>query len=106
MATSNLLEMKNITKIFSGNKALNDVSFDLKKGEIHSLVGENGAGKSTLIKILGGVYFPEKGEITIDSEKKKFTGSKDSLNAGVGIIYQEFNLVPTLSIAENIYLGK
>lgn len=106
MATSNLLEMKNITKIFSGNKALNDVSFDLKKGEIHSLVGENGAGKSTLIKILGGVYFPEKGEITIDGEKKKFTGSKDSLNAGVGIIYQEFNLVPTLSIAENIYLGK
>ena len=101
-----LLSMSHITKIFTGNRVLQDVSFTLEAGTIHALIGENGAGKSTLMKILGGVYFQEEGEICIEGCRQQFTKAKDALTAGVGIIYQEFNLVPTLSIAENIYLGK
>ena len=101
-----LLSMSHITKIFTGNRVLQDVSFTLEAGTIHALIGENGAGKSTLMKILGGVYFQEEGEICIEGRRQQFTKAKDALTAGVGIIYQEFNLVPTLSIAENIYLGK
>ena len=82
------------------------MSLTLEAGTIHALIGENGAGKSTLMKILGGVYFQEEGEICIEGRRQQFTKAKDALTAGVGIIYQEFNLVPTLSIAENIYLGK
>lgn len=106
MDTNSLLKMNNINKEFSGVRALNDVSFDLSPGEIHGLVGENGAGKSTLIKVLGGVYMPDTGEVFINGEKMNYANAKDSLKKGVGVIYQEFNLVPTLSIAENIYLGK
>ena len=106
MDTNSLLNMNNISKEFSGVRALDNVSFDLRAGEVHGLVGENGAGKSTLIKVLGGVYMPESGEIFINGEKMNFVSANDSLKNGIGIIYQEFNLVPTLSIAENIYLGK
>lgn len=101
-----LLKMSHISKIFAGNYVLQDVDFTLEAGTIHALIGENGAGKSTLMKVLGGVYFQEEGEVYIEGAKQQFAGAKDSLKAGVGIIYQEFNLVPTLSIAENIYLGK
>lgn len=103
---STLLNMNSITKEFSGFKALNKVSFDLQAGEIHALVGENGAGKSTLIKVLGGVHKPEGGEIYINGEKKQFSNAEESLQNGIGIIYQEFNLVPAMCIAENIYLGR
>jgi len=106
MDKNSLLNMNSISKEFSGVRALDDVSFDLRAGEVHGLVGENGAGKSTLIKVLGGVYMPDSGEIFINGEKMNFASANDSLKNGVGIIYQEFNLVPTLSIAENIYLGK
>jgi len=106
MTANSLLNMNHIIKEFSGVRALDDVSFDLNPGEVHALVGENGAGKSTLIKVLGGVYMPDAGEIFINGERMNFANAKDSLNNGVGIIYQEFNLVPTLCIAENIYLGK
>ena len=101
-----ILQMNHIIKEFSGVRVLKDVSFDLKAGEVHALIGENGAGKSTLIKVLGGVYFQENGDVVIDGQIQKFPCAQDSIKAGVGIIYQEFNLVPTLSIAENIFLGK
>lgn len=101
-----ILEMNNITKRFPGVTALDSVSFNLKAGEIHALVGENGAGKSTLMKILGGIYQPDEGEIFLNGEKVSLKCSKDALEKKISIIHQELNLVPTLSIAENMFLGK
>lgn len=106
MYEETVLKMKGISKTFPGVVALNNVDFDLNKGEIHALVGENGAGKSTLMKILGGVYIPDKGQIEIKGKQVKISRPQDSLNNKVGIIYQEFNLVPSLSIAENLFVGK
>src|SRR5437667_1247679 len=105
--TSPLLDMRSITKSFPGVKALDGVSLDLNKGEIHALVGENGAGKSTLIKILAGVYpHPEYGgEITLDGSARHFANVRDAENAGIAVIYQELSLVKDLSVAENICLG-
>ena len=106
--TDPLLEMKGITKSFPGVKALDGVSFDLNKSEIHALVGENGAGKSTLIKILAGVYpHPEYGgEITLDGTARRFANVRESENAGIAVIYQELSLVKDLGVAENIFLGR
>lgn len=98
------VEVKNITKTFPGVKALSDVSLSITKGEVHAIVGENGAGKSTLMKILGGLYSADTGEIFIDGVKKDIRSINDSLNAGVSVIYQEFNLMPELTVAENIYI--
>src|SRR6058998_1541776 len=105
---SPLLQMSEITKSFPGVRALDGVSFDLNKGEIHALVGENGAGKSTLIKILAGVYpHPEYGgEIILDSSKRRFGNVRDAEKAGIAVIYQELSLVKDLSVAENIFLGR
>jgi ABC-type sugar transport system ATPase subunit len=102
-----ILEMKNITKKFPGVIALNNVNLKVKKGEIHSIVGENGAGKSTLMKILSGVYPSHSydGEILINGQKQEFANIKDSENVGIEIIYQELALVKMLSIEENIFLG-
>ena len=102
-----LLEMKGITKEFPGVKALNDVSFKVKEGEVHCLVGENGAGKSTLMKVLSGVYpyGDYTGEILLNGELQKFHRINDSESAGIAIIYQELALIPELSIYENIFLG-
>ncbi len=100
------ISMKNITKRFPGVTALDDVSFDVMAGEIHALVGENGAGKSTLMKILGGVYTPDSGHIEINGQKTVFRSPIDSLAKKISVIYQEFNLVPTLTIGDNIFLGK
>ncbi|QAA31905.1 multiple monosaccharide ABC transporter ATP-binding protein [Clostridium manihotivorum] len=102
-----LLEMKNIVKTFPGVKALNNVNLKVKKGEIHSLVGENGAGKSTLMKVLSGVY-PHgtyEGDILFDGKVCSFASIKESEKLGIVIIHQELALIPYLSIAENIYLG-
>ena len=93
-----VLNMRGITKRFPGVLALDHVDFDLRKGEIHALVGENGAGKSTLMKVLGGVYRPEEGEIEIGGRQVTITCPHDSLQNKVGVIYQEFNLVKTLDI--------
>ncbi len=106
MSGETVLCMKKIGKIFPGVRALRSVDFDLRRGEVHGLVGENGAGKSTLMKVLGGVYQPEEGSIEIDGRPAQIRGPGDSIRAGVSVIYQEFNLVPTLSVAENIFLGK
>lgn len=102
------LEMKNITKEFPGVKALNDVTFSVRKGEVHALCGENGAGKSTLMKVLSGLY-PSgtfSGEILIDGQSKQFHRIKEAEEAGIAIIYQELALAKNLSIGENLFLGK
>ncbi len=101
-----LLEMRNITKTFPGVKALNDVSFEVKEGEIHCLVGENGAGKSTLMKVLSGVYPHGEytGQIFIHGEEQVFRSIRDSEKAGIAIIYQELALFPDLTVYENIFL--
>lgn len=102
-----LLEMREITKTFPGVRALDNVSFSVKEGEIHALVGENGAGKSTLMKVLSGVY-PHgdyQGEIVYNGENMTFGGISDSERHGIIIIHQELALIPLLSIAENIFLG-
>ncbi|MEX1377519.1 MAG: multiple monosaccharide ABC transporter ATP-binding protein [Eubacteriales bacterium] len=102
-----ILEMKNITKIFPGVKALDNVSFQVKKNHIHALVGENGAGKSTLMNILSGVY-PHgtyEGDIIVEGEVCNFKGIADSEAKQIAIIHQELALIPSLSIAENVFLG-
>ena len=102
-----ILEMRNITKIFPGVRALSDVSFRVARGEIHCLVGENGAGKSTLMKVLSGVY-PHgsyEGEILLSGTPQRFRGIADSERAGIGIIYQELALVPDMTVYDNILLG-
>ncbi|NLF29216.1 MAG: sugar ABC transporter ATP-binding protein, partial [Clostridiales bacterium] len=101
-----ILEVRNICKEFPGVKALEDVSFDLKRGEVHILLGENGAGKSTLMKVLTGVYHPEKGEIFLNGREVRFETPRDAQIARIAIIFQEFNLAPNLTVAQNIYLGR
>ena len=101
-----LLEMKKITKSFPGVKALTDVDFQLKAGEVHALLGENGAGKSTLIKVLGGIYIAEKGEIFIDGQPVEIQNVADARANGISIIHQELVLVPHMTVYENIFLGR
>ena len=101
-----LLEMKGICKSFPGVQALQNVDFNLKSGEIHALLGENGAGKSTLIKVLGGIYPPEAGRICIDGKEVSITGVNSAKACGISIIHQELVLVPHMTIAENIFLGR
>ena len=101
-----LLEMKNICKSFPGVKALQKVDFQLKAGEIHALLGENGAGKSTLIKVLGGIYHPEEGQIWIDGKEVSITSVNSARDNGISIIHQELVLVPHMTVAENIFLGR
>jgi putative multiple sugar transport system ATP-binding protein len=102
-----ILEMKNITKVFPGVKALDNVNFSVKRNTIHALVGENGAGKSTLINILGGVYTAGTydGQIILNGEECHFRGIHSSEKKGISVIHQELALVPYLSIAENIFMG-
>ncbi len=98
--------MKKITKTFPGVKALSEVDFDLKEGEVHALLGENGAGKSTLIKVLGGIYHADSGEIEIEDKAVKINSVQDAEANGIAIIHQELVLVPYMSVAENIFLGR
>ncbi len=100
-----LIAMKGVIKEFPGVRALDGVDFTLEAGEVHVLFGENGAGKSTLISILSGVYHPTEGTITKYGEQVKFNSVHDASNAGVGTVFQEFSLVSTLRVYENIYLG-
>jgi inositol transport system ATP-binding protein len=101
-----LVEMKNITKVFPGVRALDDVSFDLYSGETHVLMGENGAGKSTLMKVLNGTYTPTSGEILLDGEKVNIANQREALSRGISMIYQELNPIPHMTVAENIFLGR
>src|SRR5690606_31860018 len=100
-----VLELKNITKEFPGVKALDNVQFTLKKGEIHALMGENGAGKSTFIKVITGVHTPDEGEIFLNGEKVEIKNPKDALRMGIAAIYQHVTNYPDLSVTENIFMG-
>ncbi len=105
--SDNILELRGICKSFPGVKALDDVSFNIQRGTVHALVGENGAGKSTLIKVLAGIYQPEKGEIDFDGKKRScFKTPSESQAAGISVVHQEIKLSETLSVAENVFLGK
>lgn len=101
-----LLAIQGVRKAFGAAQVLDDVSLDLALGEVHALVGANGAGKSTLIKILAGAYTRDAGEILIDGQPAALASPRDAIRAGVGVIYQEFNLVPELTVAENLLLGE
>ncbi|MFD3620380.1 sugar ABC transporter ATP-binding protein [Streptomyces sp. NPDC058676] len=101
-----LLRIEGIRKVFPGVIALDGVDFDLRRGEVHVLLGENGAGKSTLIKMLSGAYTPDAGRILAGGEEVRIHGAQDSERLGIATIYQEFNLVPDLTVAENIFLGR
>ncbi len=101
-----ILTARGITKLFPGVTALDNVDFDLKKGEVHILVGENGAGKSTLAKVLLGAYIPESGEIQIDGQPVLLKSAKDGLANGIAAVYQEFTLVPYLNVSQNIFLNR
>ena len=101
-----VLQAVKITKQFSGVRALNGVDFDLLPGEVHALMGENGAGKSTLINIISGLIHPTSGSILLDGRPVQLNSSLDAKRAGISTITQEFNLVPQLTVAENIFLGR
>jgi ribose transport system ATP-binding protein len=100
------LEMRHISKNFGGVRALRDVSLVAPAGEVHAICGENGAGKSTLMKILAGAIVDYEGEILLSGRPARFSGPREAEDAGIRIIYQELNLVPQLTVADNIFLGR
>lgn len=104
--SENLLEVKNITKIFPGTTALSDVQLEVRRGEVHALCGENGAGKSTLMNIIGGVFPPTSGEVFFDGKRIAPKSPKEAQDIGIGFVHQELSLCPHLSAAENIYMGR
>lgn len=106
MPTQNVLEMEGICKAFPGVKALQNVKFSLRPGEVHSLMGENGAGKSTLIKVMTGVYEKDAGQVRIQGNAVHFRSPQEAQNYGVGTVYQEITLCPNLSVAENMFIGR
>ncbi len=101
-----ILQAKNIDKSFPGVHALKEVNFELRKGEVHALLGENGAGKSTLMKILTGIYSKDSGSIVYEGKEVNFTGPKDAQDAGISIVHQELNLINHLTVAQNIFIGR
>ncbi len=101
-----VVEMRQITKVFPGVVALDNVDFDCCCGEVHAVVGENGAGKSTLMKILSGVYEPDSGEIRLNGKTVRISSPYVAQQLGISIIYQELNLLPDLNVAENVFLGR
>ena len=103
--SESVLELRNITKIFPGVRALDKVQFDLRPGEIHALMGENGAGKSTFIKVITGVHQAEEGEMFLNGQKVRFKNTKDAQKAGIAAIYQHVTAYPHLTVAENIFMG-
>ncbi len=104
--SENILELKKITKRFSGVEVLHEVSLELRPGEVHALLGENGAGKSTLVKVMTGVHQPDNGEIFLDGRRVRFEDTRESRQAGIAAIYQELSLFPDLDVAENIFVGR
>jgi ribose transport system ATP-binding protein len=106
LVVENLVEMSNISKAFGGNAVLKSVSLALKPGSVHALMGENGAGKSTLMKILAGVHQPDDGEILCKGKRLTFANPRDALGFGISTVFQELSLLPNMTIAENMFLGR
>jgi ribose transport system ATP-binding protein len=106
MTTSTILQMKNIVKAFGANTVLRGVDFELQRGEVHALLGSNGAGKSTLMKILEGVYTPDEGEIEINGAPVRIRSPHEAKALGIAMIFQEFSLIPTLTVAQNVFLTR
>jgi ABC-type sugar transport system ATPase subunit len=106
MPGEHILELRGITKEFPGVRAVDQVDFDLRRGEVHAIVGENGAGKSTLMNILGGVLQPDSGDFFLDGRAIRFTDAADAGRNGIAVVFQELSLVPSLSVAENIYFNR
>src|SRR6476620_8309587 len=100
------IEMKNISKAFNGNPVLKNAQFSIETGEVHALMGENGAGKSTLMKILTGVYTKDSGQVTIDGQERTFKNAKEAEEYGIAFIHKEMKILPNLTVAENMFLGK
>src|SRR4249919_93761 len=100
-----VLELRGITKRFPGVVANDRVDLDLKRGEVHALLGENGAGKSTLMNVLYGLYRHDEGEILLNGKPVEFASAKDAIRAGIGMVHQHFMLIPVMTAAENIVLG-
>jgi ribose transport system ATP-binding protein len=100
------VRMRDVYKSFNGVPVLHGVDFDLRRGEVHALLGENGAGKSTLMKILQGVYAPDSGQVRVDGRDVRLGSTHDARAAGIGMVFQEFSLVPTLSVAKNVFLAR
>ena len=106
MEQGNILEARNITKVYPGGVVANhNVNLEVRKGEIHALVGENGAGKSTLMKMLFGMLSPTEGQIFVDGKEVHFSSSSDAIAAGLGMVHQHFMQVPSMTVAENLILG-
>jgi ABC-type sugar transport system ATPase subunit len=101
-----ILEFRGATKTFRGIPAIKDIDFTLRRGEIHAIVGENGAGKSTLMKVLAGVYELNAGTLTFDGEPLILKSPADAIARGIAMVFQETNLVPSMTVAQNIYLGE
>lgn len=101
-----LIELKSVSKYFGTVIALKEVSFDLKPGEVHCLLGDNGAGKSTLIKILSGVHRPDEGSIVVAGQEVRFSSPRATLDLGIATVYQDLALVPLMSVARNFFLGR
>ena len=101
-----ILEMKGITKVFGTFVANDSIDFDLRKGEVHALLGENVAGKTTLMNVLYGIYHAEKGEVIYKGEKLVLSNPKDAIKKGIGMVHQHFMLVPPMTVLENIILGQ
>ncbi len=105
IAKDHVIEMRSITKRFPGVIANDKVDFDLRRGEVHALLGENGAGKSTLMNVLAGLYRAESGTISVHGKIMNFGSPREAIEAGIGMIHQHFMLVPSQSVTENILLG-
>jgi simple sugar transport system ATP-binding protein len=105
MADDLVLEMRGVRKEFPGTVANDDVDLDVRRGEVHALLGENGAGKSTLMNILYGLYRPDAGELLLNGKRVEFSSARDAIGAGIGMVHQHFMLIPVMTVAENIVLG-
>ena len=101
-----ILTMKEIDKSFPGVHALDHVNFEVRRGEVHALMGENGAGKSTLMKVLTGIYKKDSGTIIYEGKETEFSSTREAQDAGVVIVHQELNMVGDLTVAQNIFIGR